>query len=144
MSASWAIRGPTTPFLDFLAAESFAVPNAIVAGAPTYYSLPSVLASRYPLALGRDVLGIAPDEPTLASALKDAGYATAAFAAGNPYISSRFGYSRVLKHFGIISVTISRRSRKLANRCNPPWLGQSSERQIAAMAPVDGAVRNPL
>lgn len=87
-------KRPTTPFLDSLAAESFVVPRAIVAGAPTYYSLPGILASRYPLALGRDVLGLAPDEPTLASVLKDSGYATAAFSAGNPYISSRFGYER--------------------------------------------------
>jgi len=85
---------PTTPFFDSLAGESFVFPAAIVAGAPTYYSLPAMLASRYPLALGRDVVGIAPDEPTLASALKQAGYATAAFAAANPYISSRFGYQR--------------------------------------------------
>lgn len=82
----------TTPFLDFLAAESFVFPSAIVAGAPTYYSFPAILASRYPLALGRDVLGLAPDEPTLASALKQAGYSTASFGAANPYISSRFGY----------------------------------------------------
>jgi len=85
---------PTTPFLDSLAQESFVIPTAIVAGAPTYYSFPSILASRYPLALGREVLGIGPDEPTLASVLREAGYATAAFAAANPYISSRFGYDR--------------------------------------------------
>jgi arylsulfatase A-like enzyme len=87
-------RRPTTPFLDALAKndDAFVIPTAIVAGAPTYYSLPAVLASRFPLALGRDVLGLGPTEPTLASVLKQAGYATAAFAAGNPYISSRFGY----------------------------------------------------
>lgn len=84
----------TTPFLDSLSENSFVVPTAIVAGAPTYYSLPGILASRYPLALGRDVLGLGPEEPTLASVLKQAGYATAAFSAGNPYISSRFGYDR--------------------------------------------------
>src|SRR5580692_9155567 len=72
---------PTTPFLDSLAAESFVVPAAIVAGAPTYYSFPAILASRYPLALGRDVLGIAPGEPTIASELQAAGYTTAAFIA---------------------------------------------------------------
>ena len=83
---------PTTPFLDSLAGESFVVPAAIVAGAPTYYSLPAILASRYPLALGRDVLGLSSDEPTLASVLKQAGYSTAAFSAANPYISARFGY----------------------------------------------------
>jgi arylsulfatase A-like enzyme len=85
---------PTTPFLDSLAGESFVFPAAIVAGAPTYYSLPAILASRYPLALGRDVLGLGPDEPSLASQLKQAGYATAAFSAANPYISQRFGYDR--------------------------------------------------
>ncbi len=85
---------PTTPFLDSLAAESFVFPAATAAGAPTYYSFPAILASRYPLALGRDVLGLAPDEPSLASVAKQAGYATAAFGAANPYISSRFGYAQ--------------------------------------------------
>jgi len=84
----------TTPFLDSLAAESFVFPAAIVAGAPTYYSFPAILASRFPLALGRDVIGLGPDEPTLASVLQQAGYATAALSAANPYISSRFGYER--------------------------------------------------
>lgn len=83
---------PTTLFLDSLAAESFVVPTAIVAGAPTYYSLPAITASRFPLALGRDVLGLGPEEPTLASVVKECGYATASFAAGNPYLSARFGY----------------------------------------------------
>jgi arylsulfatase A-like enzyme len=90
---------PTTPFLDSLAGESFIVPAAIVAGVPTYYSFPAILASRYPLALGRDVLGLGPDEPTLASVLKQAGYATASFGAGNPYISSRFGYEHGFETF---------------------------------------------
>jgi arylsulfatase A-like enzyme len=85
---------PTTPFLDSLACESLVVPSAIVAGAPTYYSFPAILASRYPLALGRDVLGLGPDEATVASVLKEAGYVTASFGAANPYISSRFGYEQ--------------------------------------------------
>ena len=83
---------PTTPFLDSLATESAVVSNAIVAGAPTYYSFPALMASRQPLALGRDVVGLAPDESTLATVLKEAGYTTAAFLAGNPYLSPRFGY----------------------------------------------------
>jgi arylsulfatase A-like enzyme len=85
---------PTTPFLDSLASQSFVVPQAIVAGAPTYYSLPAILASRMPLALGRDVIGVAPGEGTLATVLRESGYATGAFAAGNPYISPRFGYDQ--------------------------------------------------
>jgi len=85
---------PTTPFLDTLACDSFVISSAIVGGAPTYYSVPSILASRFPLDLGRDQLGLAPGEATLATLLREAGYATAAFCAGNPYISSRFGYDQ--------------------------------------------------
>ena len=83
---------PVTPFLDSLAGSSLVFSNAIVAGAPTYFSFPAIIASRYPLALGRDVLGIAPGEPTIATALRDVGYSTAAFLAGNPYLNARFGY----------------------------------------------------
>jgi arylsulfatase A-like enzyme len=83
---------PTTPFLDSLAKESLVFSNAIVAGAPTYFSFPAVMASRYPLSLGRDVVGLAPGEATIASTLNEAGHATAAFLAANPYLSPRFGY----------------------------------------------------
>jgi len=85
-------RRPTTPFLDSLSAESLVFRNAIAAGAPTYYSFPSIMASRHALALGRDVIGLAPEEPTIATALQESGYATAAFVAANPYLSPRFGY----------------------------------------------------
>jgi len=85
---------PTTPFLDSLAKHSIVFSNAIVAGTPTYYALPALFASRYPLAFGRDVIGLAPDESTMASILQESGFATAAFIAGNPYISAQFGYDR--------------------------------------------------
>jgi arylsulfatase A-like enzyme len=85
-------KRPTTPFLDGLAAESFVFPTAVVAGVPTYYSFPAMMASRAPLALGREVVGLAPEETNLASALKENGYVTAFFGAGNPYLSVRFGY----------------------------------------------------
>jgi arylsulfatase A-like enzyme len=85
---------PTTPFLDVLAGENLVFPKAIVVGAPTYYSFPGIMASRYPLALGRDVIGIAPGEPTLATVLQQAGYRTAAYIAGNPYLANRFGYAQ--------------------------------------------------
>lgn len=90
---------PTTPFLDSLAKESFVIPTAVIAGAPTYHSLPAILASRMPLSLGRDVLGLAPGESTLATALRQAGYATAAFSAANPYISARFGFAQGFEVF---------------------------------------------
>lgn len=87
-------RRPTTPFLDSLASQSFVFQNAAAAGAPTYYSLPAILASRYPLAPGRDLLGLAPEETTIVSVLQESGFATAAFSAANPYLSTRFGYQR--------------------------------------------------
>ncbi len=90
---------PVTPFLDSLAGESFVFENAIVGGAPTYYSLPAILASRHALAPGRDLLGLAPEESTIASVLQEAGFATAAFSAGNPYVSARFGYDRGFEVF---------------------------------------------
>lgn len=90
---------PTTPFLDALSFESFVVPSAIVGGAPTYYSLPAILASRMPMAFGRDVVGLAPGECTLATVLRESGYATGAFAASNPYISARFGYDQGFELF---------------------------------------------
>ena len=83
---------PTTPFLDSLASQCVVFENAIVSGAPTYYSLPGILASRGPLAWGRDVVGLAPREPTLASCLRELGYSTGAFSAANPYVSTRFNY----------------------------------------------------
>src|SRR5258705_7682049 len=90
---------PTTPFLDSLASQSVVFQNAIVGGVPTYYSLPALLASRHPLKFGRDVVGLCEAEVTLVSALKSAGYATASFTAGNPYIAPRFGYDRGFDNF---------------------------------------------
>jgi arylsulfatase A-like enzyme len=90
---------PTTPFLDQLTAESMVFPKAIAAGVPTYYSFPGILASRFPLALGREVVGIAPGEPTLATVLQQSGYRTAAYVAANPYLSSRFGYGQGFEVF---------------------------------------------
>ena len=83
---------PTTPFLNTLAAESLVFPTAIVAGVPTYYSLPAILASRYPLAWGREVLGLAVREKNLAATFEEDGYKTAFFGAANPYLTEQFGY----------------------------------------------------
>ncbi len=84
---------PTTPFLDGLAGESLVFPAAIVAGVPTYYSFPAIMASRNPLALGREIIGLATEEKSMASIFKESGYATAFVGAGNPYLSARFGYN---------------------------------------------------
>jgi arylsulfatase A-like enzyme len=105
-------RRPTTPFLDSIAAESLVFPRAIVAGAPTYYSFPGIMASRFPLALGRDVIGIAPAEPTLATVLHDHGYRTGALVAANPYLSRRFGYDQGFEVFeDFLSLDASQQSK---------------------------------
>lgn len=132
----------TTPLLDLLAAESFVVPAAIVAGAPTYYSLPAILASRYPLALGRDVLGLAPDEPTLASVLSNAGYATASFSAANPYISSRFGYAEGFDTFrDFLTDELFPLSEGNANDTGNNGWASRLNRKLQAMRPAMGPLR---
>jgi len=83
---------PTTPFLGSLAKEGLVMASAIATGTPTYHAFPAIMASRYPLALGRDLIGLAPQETTLASSLREAGYSTGAFVAANPYLSRRYGY----------------------------------------------------
>jgi len=133
---------PTTPFLDSLAAESFVFPAAIVAGAPTYYSLPPILASRYPLGLGRDVLGLAPDEPSLASVLKQAGYATASFAAANPYISSQFGYAQGFDTFrDFLSGELPPLSDEKANAVTGNGWASRVNRKLQEMRPAMGPLK---
>jgi uncharacterized sulfatase len=140
-------RRPTTPFLDSLASESFVFPTAIVAGAPTYYSFPAILASRYPLALGRDVLGLAPGESTLASALKQAGYATASFGAANPYISSRFGYEQGFDSFrDFLEAEAAPLSDERVDAASNGWasrLNRGLQRARPALGPL-GAIYDEL
>lgn len=88
-----------TPAIDRLARESLVFSKALVAGSPTYNSFSALLAGRYPLALGRDVLGLAPGETTLASHLQELGYRTGALVAGNPYVSRWMGYDQGFIYF---------------------------------------------
>jgi arylsulfatase A-like enzyme len=88
-----------TPRMDALASSSVVWDRAITAGMPTYYAFPAIMASRFPLALGRDVVGLAPDEPTLTSVLRQQGFDTAAFIAANPYLSRHFGYHQGFKTY---------------------------------------------
>ena len=90
---------PTTPFLDSLAGQSVIYERAIVAGLPTYYSFPAIFAARSPFRYGRDVLGLVSEDETLATALRSEGWRTAAFTAGNPYLTGRFGYDRGFDRF---------------------------------------------
>ena len=81
-----------TPHLDQVAGDSVVFENAAAAGIPTYYSFPSIMASRYPLQWGRGVIGLAPDEETLATSLARSGLSTAGFVAAAVYASHHFGY----------------------------------------------------
>lgn len=138
-------KRPTTPFLDCLATESITFRQAIAAGSPTYYSVPAILASRYPLALGRDVLGLGPEEPTLATALKNSGYATGAFVAGNPYIARRFGYDRgfdVFRDF-LEEGTASSEGMEGRNGGSASWLNRKLQKIRSSLGPV-GSVYDEL
>ena len=137
-------KRPTSPFLDMLANESFVVPAAIVAGVPTYYSFPAILASRYPLALGRDVLGLGPEEPTLASVLKLAGYVTGAFSAANPYISPRFGYERGFDTFRDFLEGDPEQRPAESNAESRQSLGNTTEPEIAECSIEFGTTRKYL
>jgi arylsulfatase A-like enzyme len=133
---------PTTPSVNALAAESFVVPAAIVAGAPTYYSLPAILASRYPLALGRDVLGLAPGEPNLASVLKQAGYATASFSAANLYLAPRFGYAEGFDVFqDFIDEELASLAEASADKASSNGWASRLNRRLQAMRPAMGPLR---
>lgn len=125
---------PTTPFLDRLSAESLVFPNAIVTGAPTYYSFPGLLASRYPLSLGREVVGLAPGEVTLATVFEKAGYATAAFVAGNPYLSARFGYQQGFAVFRDFLIEESARSGELQRADQSPGARTRFNQRLAKLA----------
>ena len=84
---------PTTPFLDSLAwpkPDFFERDCGRRSDLFLFSRHDEFAISAQPWA--RDVVGLAPDEPTLASSLKRAGSATAAFLAANPYLSPRFGY----------------------------------------------------
>ncbi|MGB9073513.1 MAG: sulfatase-like hydrolase/transferase [Terriglobales bacterium] len=125
---------PTTPFLDRLAAESLVFPKAIVTGAPTYYSFPGLLAARFPLGLGREVVGLAPGELTLATVFERAGYETAAYVAANPYLSARFGYQQGFAVFRDFLVEESARSGERQHAAQTPRVRTRFNQRLAKLA----------
>lgn len=130
-----------TPFLDSLALESFVVPNAIVGGVPTYFSFPAILASRHPLAMGRDLVGLVPDEISLPSCFKQAGYATAGFVAANPYLSRTFGYDQAFDTFCDFldqeATASSPTSHREPSRAVRSMLNRSIERWCRKVGPLE-------
>jgi len=126
---------PNTPFRDSLRAESLVFENTIVGGAPTYYPFPAIMASRHPLALGRDVAGLAPGEPTLTHTLKQAGDQTAVFLGGNPYLSAKFGYH---EGFDVFSGSFDTGVRSSVDPIENPTLRLHVERSIGTALPAGG------
>ncbi len=70
MLASWDIRRPRRRFSILLPRKALSFPLLSLPARQPTTLLPAFTPPDYPLAFGRDVLGIAPDEPTIASALK--------------------------------------------------------------------------
>ncbi len=91
---------PTSPRIDGIARDSVVFERAIAQAAWTKPSVASLFTGRFVHAHGvirsRDVL--AAGLPTLATALDDAGYETAAFS-GNPWITPEFRFDRGFDHF---------------------------------------------
>jgi arylsulfatase A-like enzyme len=138
---------PTTSVLDSLAKESVVFRSAIVAGTPTYYSFPAILGSRFPLSLGRDVLGIPRQHATLATALRDQGFATAAFVAANPYLTPYFGYEQ---GFDVFQDFLGVKLEPLSNGSSPApqrgWAGRLNHalKQVSKSLGPIGAIYDEL
>ena len=85
-----------TPNIDRLASHGARFDNAHAHAVVTLVSHTSIMTGRYPYQTGvRDNAGyrVSPDSVTLASLLKDRGFATGAFIAGFP-LTKRFGLTR--------------------------------------------------
>ena len=113
--------GAATPFLDGLAAGA---DRYVAAEAPAPWTLPShasMFTGRYAFEHGADsgrtpdgrvydARPLGPALPTLAEALRECGYATAAFAANTAYLSETFGLQRGFDTYSV--------ERGLANQVN--------------------------
>lgn len=83
----------TTPTLDRIAERGTVCTHTFASGIPTYYSFKSLLAGIPSLGQSTDI-GVPGETSTLAEILKDAGYTTAGFNAGNPWLTREYGYHR--------------------------------------------------
>jgi arylsulfatase A-like enzyme len=81
-----------SPHIDQLASEGTLFTQAIANGPRSPASVPAILASLY-LSPGTGQ-GLPQKATTLAEILKEHGYATAGFCAGNPYLSRYCGYQK--------------------------------------------------
>lgn len=79
--------------MDSLADRGTSYTRAYAAGIPTYFSFKSLLGGIPSLGYSRDI-GMPSDATTLAEAFSEAGYVTAGFNAGNPWLTRAYGYQR--------------------------------------------------
>lgn len=83
----------TTPAIDRLAERGTACTHAVANGIPTFYSFKSLLGGVRSLGCSRDI-GMPAETTPIAEAFRDAGYETAGFNAGNPWLTRGYGYDR--------------------------------------------------
>jgi arylsulfatase A-like enzyme len=91
---------PTSPRIDALARRGVQFDAAWAAAPWTLPSVMSMMTSLYPSShrVENDGLRLADDIPTLAMAMRGAGYATAGFVS-HVYVSALFGFDRGFEHF---------------------------------------------
>lgn len=94
-------RRNTTPFLDQLAQENVFFRNAYSNGPLTVRSFPSILCSTYQASNKGDITdyNLPAEAKTAAEYLREMGYYTVAFQAGNPFISRYYGFDRGFDEF---------------------------------------------
>jgi arylsulfatase A-like enzyme len=131
-------EGDISPNLDRLAMESVIFENAFAQAPWTKPSVASLFTSLHPETHGLDnheglfgdrgnqalETGILPDEAfTLAEALKDAGYRTAAFVA-NPWLDGAYGFGQGFDTYEIVETLpeILERARKFLREDGEPFL----------------------
>ncbi|MGH9037193.1 MAG: sulfatase, partial [Acidimicrobiia bacterium] len=107
-----------TPHMDRLAAEGVRFGNAVSQASWTHPSVASIMTGLYPsqhaMTAARQeseatkLTALRADLPTLPGCLRDAGFATAAFVAGNAYLKAEFGITRGFGHLDFQTTTDGR------------------------------------
>ncbi|WP_171006555.1 sulfatase [Halalkalirubrum salinum] len=88
----------TTPAIDQLAKQGTACTHAVANGIPTFYSFKSLLGGVRSLGCSHDI-GMPKETTPIAEVFRNAGYETAGFNAGNPWLTRGYGYNRGFETF---------------------------------------------
>ncbi|MGH9040721.1 MAG: sulfatase-like hydrolase/transferase, partial [Acidimicrobiia bacterium] len=125
-----------TPHMDRLAAEGVRFANAISQASWTHPSVASIMTGLYhsqhvmtgacQAGDATKLIALSSDLPTLPGCLGEAGYATAAFVAGNAYLKPEFGITRGFGHLDFETTTdgavvVEDFARWLAGAGDGPW-----------------------